>query len=50
MVAPKIMIYHGTRDTPGSINPNDAFFSMPASAVAINGVPCTAPANVTFRI
>jgi len=47
-VAPNIMIYHGTLDTPGSINPNGAFFSMPASAVAINGVPCTAPANVVF--
>jgi len=52
-VAPGSLTYHGTRNpsTGETVDGgNDAYVSLPASAVTINGVACTAPANVTVNV
>jgi len=53
-VAPGSLTYHGTRNpSTGQVSASgeSAYFSLPASAVAINGVPCTAPGtNATIRV
>jgi len=52
-VASGSLTYLGTRNpSTGQTEESgtDAYVSLPASAVTINGVPCTAPANVTVNI
>jgi len=52
-IAPGSLTYHGTRGPgQGQVDQDgeNAYFSLPSSAVAINGVPCTAPDNVTLKV